>query len=159
MVSSMAHAMAPPTGIQFAQINDPASYTEWHAYGQSKLANILHARSLAARMADRRVYVNSVHPGAVNTELTRNFGTQYGAVVQRVLDVVEEWLYLSVEDGALTQLFVATSPQIELRDLRGRYFVPLGKVHSYALLEPAFFQIHSHAVPVYGLLVLFACET
>lgn len=31
------------------------------------------------------------------------------------------------EKGALSQLYLATSPEVEERDLRGRYFVPVAK--------------------------------
>lgn len=37
-------------------------------------------------------------------------------------------LYITNEDGALAQLYVATSPEIEEKKLSGEYFVPYGKL-------------------------------
>lgn len=34
---------------------------------------------------------------------------------------------LSVEDGALTQLYVAASPDIETGDVRSKFFVPIAQ--------------------------------
>lgn len=45
------------------------SYDGWTAYAQSKLANLLHAVSLAERLAGTGVVVASVHPGWVRTNL------------------------------------------------------------------------------------------
>ena len=33
---------------------------------------------------------------------------------------------ISTEDGAITTLYCATSPEIEEKNYRGRYFVPFG---------------------------------
>ncbi|KAE9369783.1 NAD(P)-binding protein [Stipitochalara longipes BDJ] len=50
--------------------NGGATYNEWAAYGLSKSANILFARSLAAKLKDRGIRAYSLHPGAViNTNL------------------------------------------------------------------------------------------
>lgn len=43
------------------------------AYGQSKLANILFGRELARRVAGDNIFVNIVHPGAVDTGATVSF--------------------------------------------------------------------------------------
>nr|XP_016508243.1 PREDICTED: short-chain dehydrogenase TIC 32, chloroplastic-like [Nicotiana tabacum] len=48
-VSSMGHKFTYREGIRLDKINDKDSYTSWYAYGQSKLANILHANELARR--------------------------------------------------------------------------------------------------------------
>ncbi|KAJ1391022.1 Short-chain dehydrogenase/reductase SDR [Sesbania bispinosa] len=49
-VSSDAHIFPYSEGIRFDKINDQSSYNNWRAYGQSKLANILHANELARRL-------------------------------------------------------------------------------------------------------------
>jgi hypothetical protein len=33
---------------------------------------------------------------------------------------------VSTEDGAITQMYLATSPEIEEKDIRGQYYVPYG---------------------------------
>ncbi|KAK8559954.1 hypothetical protein V6N12_012765 [Hibiscus sabdariffa] len=51
-------------------------YSAWSAYEQSKLANILHAKELARRLKEDVVEItaNSVHPGAIMTNLAHHLG-------------------------------------------------------------------------------------
>ncbi|MCD9644687.1 hypothetical protein HAX54_033099 [Datura stramonium] len=62
-VASAAHDFSYAQGILFDKINDKESYNRLHAYGQSKLANILHANELAKRLkgAATTCYV-ALHP-------------------------------------------------------------------------------------------------
>ncbi|KAM0861013.1 hypothetical protein ACQ4PT_046169 [Festuca glaucescens] len=48
-VSSEGHRFTYKEGIRFDKINDEAEYGTFGVYGQSKLANILHAHELARR--------------------------------------------------------------------------------------------------------------
>ncbi|KAF8020593.1 hypothetical protein BT93_G1128 [Corymbia citriodora subsp. variegata] len=49
-LSSIAHLHTYKEGIRFDDINDQLSYSDKKAYGQSKLANILHANELSRRL-------------------------------------------------------------------------------------------------------------
>ncbi|CAN4077385.1 unnamed protein product [Withania somnifera] len=62
-VASAAHDFAYTQGILFEKINDKESYNKLRAYGQSKLANILHANELAKLLkgASTTCYV-ALHP-------------------------------------------------------------------------------------------------
>ncbi|KAJ0729109.1 putative very-long-chain 3-oxoacyl-CoA reductase [Helianthus annuus] len=62
-LSSIAHRYTYEQGIVFDKINDKDSYSEKKAYGQSKLANILHANELSRRLqgAATSCYV-ALHP-------------------------------------------------------------------------------------------------
>ncbi|KAM7531833.1 hypothetical protein LguiB_035243 [Lonicera macranthoides] len=62
-LSSIAHQHTYFGGISFDRINDPKSYSDKKAYGQSKLANILHANELSRRLqgAATTCYV-ALHP-------------------------------------------------------------------------------------------------
>ncbi|RZB88743.1 Short-chain dehydrogenase TIC 32, chloroplastic isoform B [Glycine soja] len=73
-VSSEAHRFAYSEGIRFNKINDESSYNNWRAYGQSKLANILHANELTRRLKEDGVDIsaNSLHPGTITTNLFRH---------------------------------------------------------------------------------------
>lgn len=57
--------------INRLDLNSEKSYNQYHAYFQSKLANLLFTRSLAKRLLATGVTVNSVHPGLIRTELQR----------------------------------------------------------------------------------------
>ncbi|KAJ1565627.1 hypothetical protein HK096_001211 [Nowakowskiella sp. JEL0078] len=134
IVSSLAHIHAPLAGIPFEILNEEHALNNWTRYGASKLANILFARSLAEMMKDKQVWVNSVHPGTVNTGLKQ--GAQNAALKDRtwisylisnVVNFVMEYVSLSPAAGALTQLYVATSEDIEEKNYRGEFFIPFGQ--------------------------------
>jgi len=127
-LSSLAHSFAPKTGVRFDQINDEQVYDPWTNYGQSKLCNILFSNELNRRLGDdKQVYVNSVHPGYVNTELQRNMKEIYGSVIGAIGSAVSGVVAKSPANGSLTTLYVATSPDIEANNIRGQYFVPTAK--------------------------------
>jgi NAD(P)-dependent dehydrogenase (short-subunit alcohol dehydrogenase family) len=98
MVSSAAHNMAPPEGIQFDNLSGEKGYKGWTAYGQSKLANLLFAKELARRFNGTKKTANAVHPGVIETNLGRQ----------------------SVQQGAATEVYVAASPATATAS--GEYF-------------------------------------
>ncbi|KAF0392042.1 NADP-binding protein [Gigaspora margarita] len=116
-VSSMGHRRA--TGIEFEALNDPNAHDSKQRYRQSKLANILFTDELNRRYLEgEQVYANTIHPGLVDTPMLR----------KNDLSFSETFLSssISMEDGAITTLYCATSPEIEEKNYRGRYFVPFG---------------------------------
>jgi NAD(P)-dependent dehydrogenase (short-subunit alcohol dehydrogenase family) len=105
-VSSVAHQRA---ALDLGDIGfERAPYEGYAAYARSKLANVLFAFELARRLAGTNaphVTSNALHPGVITTKLLRaGFGMD-GA---------------SVEDGAQTSVFLATSP--EVASVTGTYF-------------------------------------
>ena len=50
-------------------------YTPWDSYHRSKLANVMFSRELAKRLEGTGVSTYSLHPGVINTELTRHMVT------------------------------------------------------------------------------------
>ena len=126
-LSSVAHEQAPKKGgILFDKMNDQASYSPWSRYGETKLANLLMARHLAKLLKERKVdnvYVNAVHPGVVKTDLFVNAKYMTSGILRSLFSVFQ----ISVDEGALTQVFVAGAPEIETNAYRGRYFVPYCK--------------------------------
>jgi NAD(P)-dependent dehydrogenase (short-subunit alcohol dehydrogenase family) len=115
LLSSVAHRRAS-TGIDFDNLDGSKHYDPWDAYGVSKLANALCARELAVKISHTEATSNSVHPGVISTNLM-----QYLPAWQRWGAKYFGWLFLkTVEQGAATTCYVATSPQ--LVDVRGFYF-------------------------------------
>jgi len=108
MLSSDAHRHAPAAGIEFDNLDGRKHYSGWAAYGQSKLANLLFAKQLARRFAGSGRTANAVHPGVIRTNLQRHMNP----LVAGVLAVVGPLALKSVEQGAATQVYAATNPQL-----------------------------------------------
>lgn len=123
-VASAAHRFAYREGIRFDKLNDPQGYNRWGAYGQSKLANILHANELSRRLKDdgADITANSLHPGAVSTNLFRHFGPSKGGlgIFEGVANALSKLVLKNVQQGASTTCYVALHP--DLRGVSGEYF-------------------------------------
>ncbi|XP_078178033.1 short-chain dehydrogenase TIC 32 B, chloroplastic-like [Carex rostrata] len=116
-LSSIAHHHTYDKGICFEQLNDPTVYSDKKAYGQSKLANILHAKELSRRLRKEgaNITVNSVHPGLIMTNLMR-----HSLFVMKMLKVFTYMCWKTVPQGAATTCFVATNPS--LKGVTAKYF-------------------------------------
>ncbi|KAF9303808.1 hypothetical protein BGZ74_003000 [Mortierella antarctica] len=125
VLSSIGHEGHPKGGIDFETINDETASDPVTRYGRSKLANILFAKALARRLKDERVYVNITHPGYVATELSRHGEDTFGKATAVFFEYLTMVVAMKPEVGALTQLYCATSPEIENKDIRGKYFIPI----------------------------------
>ncbi|KAF9202834.1 hypothetical protein BGZ49_007048 [Haplosporangium sp. Z 27] len=129
-ISSMAHELAlPEGGIQFGTLSIADEESPLVNYNRSKLANILYVKALARRLTAAghdKVYVNAVHPGYCLTDIDVKAENTVGYVASQLMLKTRELVGRSPADGALTQLYCATSPQIEENNLTGRYFVPDG---------------------------------
>jgi retinol dehydrogenase-12 len=81
-------------------------------YGITKLMNILHAKELARRLTGTRVTTYALHPGGVKSNIWRSLPrpVQWGLKL----------FLISNEEGAKTQLYCATAP--ELAGVSGRYY-------------------------------------
>lgn len=115
MLSSAAHEMAPRRGIEFDNLDGSKDYDAWKFYGQSKLANLLFARELDRRL-DGEKTANAVHPGVIAT----NLGRHMNPIVRFALKVGTPLVMKSTEEGAATQVYVATHPAVEGEG--GEYF-------------------------------------
>ncbi len=142
VVSSAAHEGSYVGGIDFSKLDNGHGYNPIFAYGQSKLANVLFSNSLARRWRETGATSNALHPGMIKTELMRHVETymnghallKYIAPMLKVVDMV----MMDADMGALTQLFVATSPSIDKNHITGMYFEPIAKLkkpHMHAMNE------------------------
>ena len=128
-VSSASHEQSYPEGIRFETFKGgKALYSRFFAYGQSKLAGVLFSNELAARLNGTGATSNALHPGIIATDGQRHVkGLMMSTVVTRAILFFLECLWnaavLSTDDGALTTLFVATSPS--MGSTTGKYFIPI----------------------------------
>ncbi|MFS8011979.1 putative very-long-chain 3-oxoacyl-CoA reductase [Helianthus anomalus] len=117
-LSSVAHLYTYEEGIRLDKINDKDSYSDKKAYGQSKLANILHANELSRRLKEEgaNITVNSVHPGLIMTDLMR-----YSFLLMRILKLFTYIMWKNVPQGAATSCYAALHPG--LKGVTAKYFV------------------------------------
>lgn len=116
MLSSAAHAWAPDGGIQFDDLSFEHNYSPNRAYGQSKLANLLFAKSLARRFEGSARFAAAVHPGVIATNLARHMNP----VVKALMPMANAIALKSVGQGAATQCYAAVHP--EAAPHSGSYF-------------------------------------
>lgn len=116
-VASLGHQFSPlPDFSSLAGVNAEMGST-WKRYGQSKLSNILYANALQKHLAEENIAVLSLHPGNINTELTRGPIESYG-FFGKVMRFASGYLAMTPAEGAKTQLYAATSPEVDLKKLR-----------------------------------------
>jgi retinol dehydrogenase-13 len=70
VLASTAHTMGS-VDVADLHYSKGRDYSSWGAYGQSKKANILFAKSLADQLKSTQVCAVSCHPGVINTNLQR----------------------------------------------------------------------------------------
>jgi len=100
-VSSMAHANAPASHIDFNDIKAEKNYNDWERYGQSKLANIYFTNGLHKRLGSK-VCCISLHPGVIKTELFRTFNGCLECIMWCVLGCL--CMDKNIPQGTATQM-------------------------------------------------------
>lgn len=114
VVSSALHSIGR---INRDDFNSEKSFAgSWKAYGNSKLANILFARQLSKMLEGTGVTVNSLCPGAVNTEATRNLNP----ILKFFMAPIYKIFCKTPEVGCQTIVMLAVEPQLE--NVSGKYF-------------------------------------
>lgn len=110
-VASRAHCRA--TGLAWDALRQSTrSRTALDEYSNSKLANVLFSAELGRRLAGSGVATYALHPGVVATDVWR-------AVPWPIRPLMKLGM-ISIEEGALTTLHCATSPDVEQDS--GRYY-------------------------------------
>lgn len=115
VLSSIAHNMpswqAPRPLVKMDDMHflHGRKYAAWTAYTQSKLGNIYMAKHLANREQGSNVKFYAVHPGVIRTKLGRHSkGFKFMTTFMPWAMSVK-----SVEAGAATSCYAATSPAVE----------------------------------------------
>jgi retinol dehydrogenase 14 len=112
-VSSAAHASGR---LDFEDLQGERSYSGQRAYSQSKLANVMFTYELARRLDGTGVTATVCHPGVVRT----SFGAEDQAAHMAVMTGVARLFMKTPAQGALTPVYLASSPEVE--GITGRYF-------------------------------------
>jgi NAD(P)-dependent dehydrogenase (short-subunit alcohol dehydrogenase family) len=131
-VSSGAHNVGR---IGFDNLQWEHGYAPIAAYGMSKLANLMFALELQRRSAAAGwgLMGLAAHPGYARTELIAN-GPGADSWMSRISrTLIEPWASQSAADGALPQLFAATSPDA----VGGGYYGPNGLMEMKGPPAPA----------------------
>lgn len=113
-----ARVVTVTSGVQyFGQIrwDDPnwqASYNRYGAYSQSKLANVMFALELNARLVADKSSIRSLaaHPGMAQTNLQPTAVLAGGSRGEAIVYQLMQPLFQSAAMGALPQLHAATAP-------------------------------------------------
>lgn len=112
-VASGAHKVGK---IHFDDINLTRNFNVIKAYSQSKLANVLFTREMAARLKDKNITVNCCHPGAVATNMGVDRETGFGKFITGLLKP----FFQTPAQGASTAIFLASDESV--KDISGEYF-------------------------------------
>jgi retinol dehydrogenase 12 len=85
------------------------------AYGDSKLANVLFTKALAAKLQKARAF--SLHPGVVKS----GFGANYTGLFKLFAIVMRPFMISTVK-GAQTSIYLATTPLRNIESFNSGYF-------------------------------------
>lgn len=94
---------------------DSGSYSRYTAYANAKLANLLFAKHLAEKLRGTGVTSNAVHPGVIQTELTRNDNCS------AIVFCLGRPFNKNIPQGAATTVFAACHPSMD--GVQGAYLV------------------------------------
>ncbi len=114
IVSSNIHEKAPYVA-DYATLLSP-SYQWPKIYGQTKLRNMIFARTLSVLWQADGITVNALHPGVVDTGLMSGWENRG---MKAIFGIIQK-LFISPEKGALTSIFLAADSSVA--GVTGTYF-------------------------------------
>lgn len=110
-VSSNGHQLSD---VHWDDVHFAHGYDKWQAYGQAKTANALFALHLDGLGRDAGVRAFSLHPGTIATQLGRHMSEEEMAALRTTIgDSETNSGWKTPEQGAATQVWAATSPQLD----------------------------------------------
>ncbi|KAG8890414.1 hypothetical protein FRB98_008449 [Tulasnella sp. 332] len=75
-----------------------------------------------------RIFVSSVHPGAVDTEIQDQVKSAFGQVLGTILTTLQTPFLRTPGEGSIGTLWAALSPEIEEKNYQGVYIPDPGKI-------------------------------
>ncbi|PWN47218.1 NAD(P)-binding protein [Violaceomyces palustris] len=132
-VSSDAIMMAP-SDASFKDLESfnhqylPEYKGTWTRYGKSKLGNVILSNEIKRMLPEgSRISNLSVHPGVINTGLTRGPLESYRFLPSFLFRLIG-YFVKSPEQGALTQIFASTSSEIDEKSMDGAFLRPMARL-------------------------------
>ena len=120
-VSSVAHTRGR---IHSGDLTMAQGWTGYAAYAQAKLAQVMHALSLAEKRDAKKIVAYSLHPGVIGTKLLRQgFGPVQGATPEQGAKTIVRLaaqVEVSEPSGAYFSDGIATPPSAAARDDKAR---------------------------------------
>jgi NAD(P)-dependent dehydrogenase (short-subunit alcohol dehydrogenase family) len=104
--------------LDLDNLQTASKFSGFDVYCASKLCNVLHTYALARRLSDEKspVTANTLHPGAIASNWGQTDGTRWFKIMMKL----GKPFLLSTEDGAKTQIYLASSPDVA--NVSGKYF-------------------------------------
>lgn len=121
-VSSVSHFGGH---IDLGDLKVPKRYGVMNAYSRSKLAQVLFTYELSRRLQGTGVTANCLHPGAVATNIWRNYLGPLSFV-----GGLSRLFLKSADDGSKTSVYLAASPEVE--GVTGKYYDRMRETRSSA---------------------------
>lgn len=149
LTSSRGSALAPTIDKPIYEYVNGSDTYGFQQYGLSKLFNIYHAMELHRRLREKgikNIYVLAAHPGLVATDLfsfirgdhshayahylaykkSTELGYENGFFLV-LFSFLADYVGIDTTNGALSQLYAATSPEVEKLDISGEYIYPIAR--------------------------------
>lgn len=120
VLSSSAHSMGD-IDVSDLHFSKGRAYRDWTAYGQSKLGDMLLAKSIADKTTGTNTTACSVHPGVIATGLWKSSGPIARFIGSTII------ANKNVPQGAATTIWGCLSPSIMDTD-RGAYLSDCGPI-------------------------------
>lgn len=121
-VSSALHTVAPKEGLLLSENKTTLERISTMArYGQSKLAEMYHARSLAKKHPT--ITTLAIHPGVVRTGIMD--GPMSNSIFKWLIRLVGQVASVDIATGTLNQLWACTVPRATITN--GGMYYPVGK--------------------------------
>ena len=129
-VNSSSHTFVDDCNMHSMHTTDDFAVSAQIRYARTKLAFMHYSLELQTRLdvAGFNVFVNSVHPGLVSTEILMkdSFGASKRAepFPSTLFGAFLTFASVNTVKGAITPLYLAGAPLIEDKSYKGKYFVP-----------------------------------
>lgn len=95
-------------------------YPHLSGYEVSKLANILHTKELARRLAQYKISANAVHPGGVDTDIWKGMAIKWPSWFCFLVRLFVKPVLIDAHAAAQTIIYLAVDDKVS--GITGRYF-------------------------------------